>query len=130
MGSLLAEQFRKKVNSLKDPRMKNEKVPEVAYPTGFLGIDFLNVAYIPVAMNGEKFSYPSVGIVDGSYVEFIGRTGAGKSTICVQIASNIIRPFPKSCCFEDQTEAGVMDSRKCVLSGYYGDELKNRFITR
>lgn len=127
----LAEAFRKHVSRFKDPRLKEEKVPEVGYPTGYLGIDFLNGAYIHVSPDGgDTFFYPSIGLVDGSYIQLIGRSGAGKSTLAIQIAANIVRPFPDAVVFEDQTEAGTMESRKDSITGFYGMELKKRFITR
>ena len=54
-----------------------------------------------------KFQYNSLGIVDGSMVTVIGRSGCGKTTWCMQTAGNIIRPFKSSCIFMDSVDKMV-----------------------
>ena len=63
--ALLSALFREKVSKSKDYRMQNEVEQDVAYPTGFLGFDFLNGSTIHVKSDGMDFTYNSLGIVDG-----------------------------------------------------------------
>lgn len=130
MASILAQQFREQVSKHKDFRMKNETEFGIGYPTGFLGFDFKNGAVIHVKSEERNFTYYSIGIVDGSLVTVIGRSGCGKTTWVMQVAANIVRPFKTSCIFEDSIEAGVTEPRKETLSKFYGEELRKRFVSR
>lgn len=124
--TLLSAAFREQVKKTKDVSMINEQQHSIAYSTGFLGIDFLNGTILDI--NGNK--YPQVGLIDGSINAIIARSGAGKSTICVQWASNIVRPFPTACVYMDNAESGFLLSRAMQLSGFSQEEFKNRFILR
>lgn len=130
--SLLAKMFRDTVKSYKDIAMTNEKVADVGYSTGFPNFDMRNASVVHVK-NEEKgldYKYYLVGISDGSITTIIGRSGCGKSTFTYQVAANIIRPFKTSCIYADEIESGMQDSRKETLTGFMGEELKERIITR
>ena len=126
----LATLFRQKVNSLKDYRMKNEIEQNVSYPTGFLGFDYLNGTIIHVKSDDMDFTYNSVGIVDGSMVTVIGRTGCGKTTWIMQSSGDIVRPFPTSCIYHDDIEGGIVQSRKEMLLKMNGKVLAEHYIAR
>ena len=131
--TLLSDMFRQEVSKSKDMSMSVEATTDVGYPTGFANFDFMN-GYIQTVNNESKNiheEYYSLGIANGSFVMVIGRSGCGKSTFCEQIAANIIRPFKSSCIFEDSTESlSATWQRREMLTGYYGDELKQRYIIR
>ena len=120
--SLLASRFREEVSKNKDFRMKNEVEVDVAYPSGFLSFDFLNGTVVHVKSKEKQFSYNSIGIVDGSMVTVIGRSGCGKTTWIMQTSANIVRPFEKSCIFHDDIEGGIVQSRKEHLMKKSGEE--------
>ena len=130
--SLLSDMFREKVSKM-GYDMRNEAVPAIGYPTGFLNFDYLN-GYIATEKNPETEEYEeyyNLGIEDGSYVSFIANTGVGKSTLVCQIAANIARRFETTTIFEDMIEAtGMNDSRRLELSKFTEDEYKKRYIIR
>lgn len=126
---LLAERFRAQMAKTKDPRME-EAVADVAYPTGFLPFDFLNGSKIHVQGNGEDYWYNSVGIIDGSSNQIIGRSGSGKTTIALQMAANIIRPFPGGLVIYEDVEGGSNVARREILTGFGPQELNDRMIYR
>ena len=128
--SLLSNLFRDKVSKDKDPRMFQESLPDFAYPTGFLTFDFMNGTTVHVKNDKMDFTYNSVGIIDGSLVTVIGRSGCGKTTWCVQSAGNIVRPFENSCIYMDSLEGGIVETRAADLIQMYGEDFKNRWITR
>lgn len=130
MSSLVADLFRSKMNTLKDPRMKKEAEPDYSYPTGFLTFDFMNGTVVHVKKDDMQFSYNSIGIVDGSMVTVIGRSSSGKTTWCVQCAGNIIRQYKSSCIWMDSVEGGIVDTRAQALLKMYGEEFKDRWIPR
>lgn len=128
---LLATKFREKTSKEKDVRMKKEAEQDVSYSTGFLSFDFMNGTVVHVnKKDGTKYQYNSIGIVDGSMVMVIGRSGCGKTTFIMQSASNIIKPFKTSCIFHDDIEGGITKSRKEKLTGLHGKELNERYISR
>lgn len=131
MGSLLADRFRAAMAKSKNPKME-EAVADVMYPTGFLPFDFLNGYRVHVqnSHTGEDYWYTNVGIVDGSSNMFIGRTGSGKTTIALQMAANIVRPFPNAVIFYDDIEGGSNDARREVLTNFSPEEAQDRIIYR
>lgn len=127
---LLADRFRAQMAKTKDPRM-NEAEADVLYSTGFLPIDFLNGYKAHVKKpNGEEYWYNATGIVDGSSTNFIGRPSSGKTTIAVQMAANIIRPFPDAVMFYDDIEGGSNAARREILTQFSPTEIDQRVIYR
>lgn len=130
MAGTLAQRFRDAVSKHKDTRMKEESEASVGYSTGFLNFDFMNGTVVHVKSEERNFSYYSVGIQDGCLVMLIGRSGCGKTTWAVQTASNIVRNYPSACIFHDDIEGGLTEYRKELLSGFHGDELQSKYISR
>lgn len=124
--TLLATAFREQAKKTKNPAQINEMQHSVAYPFGFLTLDFLNGHIVEI---GDKL-YPQVGVVDGSINAIISRSGGGKTTFAIQGAGNIIRPFKTSCVFFDAAEVGTVLGRAMDLSGLDPYEFKDRFIIR
>lgn len=126
---LLADRFRAQMAKTKDPRME-EANADVLYPTGFLPFDFLNGYRVHVKSETEDFWYNSVGIVDGSSVSFAGRPGSGKTTVALQMAANIVRPFPEATIFFDDIEGGSNATRRELLTHFTPEEAEQRIIYR
>lgn len=122
----LSKAFRRSIDDKKDVKMQ-EAVFDVAYPSGFLSIDFLNGSIVKVNNNSK---YYSVGVIDGASITFIGRAGCGKTTLATQIGAEIIRPFPNACMFYDDIEGGSNGSRRAVLTKFSNDEINDRIIYR
>lgn len=122
----LSKVFRKSIDDKKDVKMR-EAVFDVAYPSGFLSIDFLNGSIVKVNNNSK---YYSVGVIDGASITFIGRAGCGKTTLATQMGAEIIRPFPNACMFYDDIEGGSNGSRRAVLTKFSNDEINDRIIYR
>lgn len=127
-----ADQFRTVVSKEKDPRKKREAEPDVAYPTGFLAFDFLNgvKVYYKKKDEEEYRSYNSIGIVDGSMVMIVGRSGCGKTTFAIQTAGNIVKRYDTSTIFHDDIEGGIVLTRKQQLLDLYGEEFNSRYVAR
>ena len=126
----LSDRFRQAVSKHKDYRMKAESGASISYSTGFLNFDFINGTVVHVRSKERNFNYYSTGIQDGSLVCFIGRSGCGKTTFAVQVAANIVRPFATGCIFHDDIEGGIDPNRKELLSGFHGDILDQKYISR
>lgn len=129
--SLLISNFRKDMAKRKDIRMSSEAEFSVGYPTGFLSFDFQNGTKVRVEKeDGTNFVYNSIGIVDGSMVSCVGRSGCGKTTFVMQVAGNIIRNFPNSGIIHEDIEGGISDMRKRQLLKMTEDEFEHRYICR
>ena len=129
--SILADQFREKVNKMKDYNMKVESESNVGYPSGFLSFDFKNGAIIHGKnTKGGNSPYYSIGITDGSMVMIIGRSGSGKTTWAIQSAANIVRKYNTSCIYHDDIESGVSKGRMKQLTKFNPQELKDKYIHR
>ena len=128
---LLAQRFREEMRKSKDPRMA-EASGDVLYPTGFPHLDYLNGYKVHVhPKNGEPFTYNAVGLVDGTSIEIIGRTGSGKTTFAWQVAGYIAHLFPDNVdIFADDIEAGSNMSRREILLKFAGEDLDNKLIYR
>lgn len=121
---LLSSLFRQAFG--KDPKMQ-EAVFDVAYPTGFLALDFLNGTIVKVKSESK---YYSVGITDGTSVTLIGRPGCGKTSLALQMGAEIIRPFPNAAMFYDDIEGGSNGTRRQILTKFSDDEISDRIIYR
>lgn len=132
MGSLLSDDFRKIVAKDKDLRMSAEAKPDIGYSTGFPSYDAITSYPIYIDNNDLDIhvKYNCCGITDGTLNGVIGKTGTGKSSFALQVGANIIRPFRTSCMFEDSIEGGVTDARREILTGFTGNEYKERLIIR
>ena len=128
---LLADRFRAEMLKTKDPRME-EASADVLYPTGFLSFDYLNGYKVHVHndLNDDDFFYNAVGIVDGSSNTIIGRSGSGKTTMALQMAANIVRPFPGAVIFYDDIESGSNSANREILTHFGPDEISDRIIYR
>ena len=126
---LLADRFRAQMAKTKDPRME-EANADVLYPTGFLPFDFLNGYRVHVKSDTQDFWYNAVGIVDGSSVSLAGRSGSGKTTAAIQMAANIVRPFPEATIFFDDIEGGSNATRRELLTHFTPEECQQRIIYR
>ena len=127
--SKLLDAFRNEIKKSKD-KGNSEASGDAMYPTGFLNFDYLNGTRIFVRSNNINMDYTSIGILDGTAVQLIGRTHCGKTTFAVQMAANIIRPFKTSCIFHDDIEGGCNSRRYEILTKFTQEQLAERYIYR
>lgn len=75
-----------------------EVTTPVAYPSGFITLDYLNGQKIQVFDENDEIEmeYDSVGFVDGTMTTVIADPGLGKTTLTEQIAVNICSQFEES----------------------------------
>lgn len=128
--SIILNRFRENLSKMKDYNIKQEASFEIQYPTGFLNFDFMNGNKVRVNSEDRNLEYYSVGVPDGCMMSIIGRSGCGKTTFAVQIASNIIRPFENGFICHEDIEGGINDLRMEELTGFHGDEFSERYIRR
>ena len=132
----LIKKFDAAIEKSKVKGAANEASFDVAYSTGFTGLDMLNGQRIFV--NNDEldlhFSYISGGLLDGSTNSIISRSGVGKSTISLQIGSAIVLPFIRAgfdCnLFIDDIEKSLNQARREFLLGMTEDEINEHVKIR
>lgn len=72
---------------------KTQTMP--SYPTGFYNLDHYNGYFLDSFDQDDNIvqTTPMTGIVGGSFVTIIGKSGVAKTTAAIQMATNIVKPF-------------------------------------
>lgn len=104
----------------------------VAYKTGFPVLDYKMGFNVNVFGKDGKVQevYPAIGITTGSIVTIIGRTHVGKSSIAIQIASNIVRQFKSGSVVHYDLEGGTNMTRISTLSKFTPTQLEDKYVLR
>lgn len=105
----------------------------VGYKTGFPGIDYGMGFTVNVFDKDGNFdhSYPSLGVATGSIVTIIGKSHTGKTTLAIQMASNIVRSFDNGVVMHYDLEGGTNMTRVGILSKFTPQEMKEgKYILR
>lgn len=128
--NLLMEALR---SNPKTGEMFNSNAMSISYKTGFPTLDYTMGTMINVFDDDGniKDTYPSLGIQGGSYVTIAGKSATGKTTIAMQIASNIVRPFDSGCVIHYDIERSTTQTRVNTLSRFSINEIKDgKYILR
>lgn len=119
------------LSKTKDSSVNRKAESDIQYPTGFLPLDYKNGHRVTViGADGNKYTYDSIGILDGTLNMFIGRSGCGKSTMTYQVGAEIIRPFDHGLMFIDLLEGGMLEDRGCALTRFTKEEFRSRVKIR
>lgn len=114
-----------KVRSTLGKDLPRESKTQYSFKTGIDVIDYRN-GYL---VTSDKIkSYYSVGIPEGTYVLFIGRSGSGKTTIALQIAANIVKPYENGAIFHYDIEAATTRERFKQISRWTDDEIDEKYV--
>lgn len=98
-----------------------------AYKTGFPILDYAMGFNVNVFNKEGKldYTYPALGITAGSIVTIIGKTHVGKTTLAIQIASNIVRPYPNGTVMHFDLEGGTNLTRISTISRFTPNEMED-----
>lgn len=103
----------------------------ISYKTGFPTLDYkLGHRVFVRDDKGEETSYLNLGITSGSYVCFMGKPGGAKTSMAVQIASNIVRPFDCGFVIHIDCEGATDYTRVQSLSKYPLDMIHSKYLLR
>ena len=104
----------------------------VAYKTGFPVMDYAMGFVVNVFGNDGTVqdTYKAIGITTGSIVTIVGKTHVGKTTMAIQMAANIVRPFAAGSVLHYDLEGGTNMTRISTLSKFSASELQNKYILR
>ena len=101
----------------------------VSYSTGITVLDYANGFWNEtVDEDGNKIYVPMIGLQGGSMVSIIGSTGAGKTTLAIQIGWNIVKRFEDGMLFAVDCEKTMTRQRITNLVGADYDEPRIRLV--
>lgn len=124
MPNFLMEALRE--NNQKDHAFDNDSVI-ISYKTGFPSVDYFLGYKVNVHNENDEIvdQYNSIGISSGCYVTLIGKPSTGKTTIAIQIASNIVRPFESGSVIHYDLEKAMNFTRIQNLSRFTMREIED-----
>ncbi len=103
----------------------------ISYKTGFPTLDYrLGHRVYVTDDDGNQTSYLNLGITSGSYVCLMGKPGGAKTSMAVQIAANIVRPFDCGMVVHIDCEGATDYTRVQSLSKYPLHMLRDKYMLR
>lgn len=105
----------------------------VVYRTGFLPLDYRNGYMLEIRDMKDKLvdMIPSVGLVGGTFVTVIGKSGVAKTTWSVQAAYNMVKDFPDNAfVIHYDLEQATNYTRVRNITGASSIELQDKYIIR
>lgn len=106
-----------------------EIVTPLAYPTGFMALDYCNGQLVEVLDDNDYITetYDSVGLVGGTMTTFIADSGLGKTSSAQQMAVNIISPFEDAFVIHEDIEQAGHANRVYHISNKKARWLKDHY---
>lgn len=104
----------------------------VSYPTGFTPFDFRNGYKVQARDMEDKLinEYYSLGLVGGSFVTVIGKSGTAKTTWCIQSAFNIVKKFDAGMVVHYDLEKALSYTRIKAVTKATNQQLDQKYILK
>jgi energy-coupling factor transporter ATP-binding protein EcfA2 len=94
-----------------------------SYSTGFAGLDYRN-GYI------DEQNDLQLGFEGGKFIMFIGKSGVGKTTLALQVAANMVRPFENGALIHLDYERATNPKRFRTIVGWTKAEVDAKYDHR
>ena len=100
---------------------------DISYRTGFMLLDYPMGYYVNIfdKENNIVDRYAALGIMGGTIVSIIGRAHTGKTTLAIQLGSNIVRPFPSGSVIHFDLEGGSNKTRLSNVSKFVPSDIRD-----
>ena len=104
----------------------------ITYRTGYTPLDYRNGYWVEVRDMDDNVveRYPSLGIVGGSFITLVGKSGVAKTTAAVQFAANIVRPFDAGLVEHFDLEQALTYTRIRQLTSMTQQQLTDKYILK
>jgi RecA/RadA recombinase len=104
----------------------------ISYPTRFANLDYRNGYMVQVRDLQDQLieEYPSVGMVGGSFVTIVGRSGTAKTTAAVQWGMNIVSPFDSGFVQHYDLEQALTYTRIKNITGATQSQLDEKYVLK
>ena len=119
-----------------DKSTRNLFVPStmsMGYPTRLAPMLDYMLGYNVHVYDGSEYveTYPSLGVKDGSIVEIVGKSSTAKTTMAIQIASNIVRKYEQGVVIHYDIERAMNYTRIASLSRFTMPQISSgKYILR
>ena len=119
-----------------DKSKRNLFVPStmsMGYPTRLAPMLDYMLGYNVHVYDGSEYveTYPSLGVKDGSIVEIVGKSSTAKTTMAIQIASNIVRKYEQGVVIHYDIERAMNYTRIASLSRFTMPQISSgKYILR
>lgn len=104
----------------------------VAYSTGFLPLDFRNGCIVESRNDDNEIisERASTGVVGGSFITTVGKSGVAKTTLMIQIGANMVKHHENAFFMIYDLEQSLTLTRIKNITGYTQRELKEKIVLR
>lgn len=123
--SLLSKRYNEVLKKDKED-LDTSSVIEATFPTGFDVIDYSDASTYFDDETG-KIGW-DLGMTEGTYALFIGKSGTGKSTSALQMAINIVDPYENGMIRHYDAERALKRQRVKNLSGWSDKTMDEKFV--
>ncbi len=124
---LLSQSYNEEVKKSKHADLFEKARTPFAYSTGLDLLDHMNGKWIDV--RGDK-GYYSLGVDEGTYIMLIGKSGTSKTSIALQMASNIIKGYDEGMIYLDDIEGATDETRIHNITKMSYDEIDEKVVRR
>lgn len=122
---------------LREQQGKNEdffdsSTMNICYKTGVAELDYrLGYMVNVFSETGEIVEqYPALGVTCGTNVMTIGKSGTAKTSMLLQWAANIVRPFPQGSIVHFDLEQAMTLARAMILTKFGIHDMKHRYLLK
>lgn len=128
----MANPLLKQLQSSDKKGLFNKTQTAITYGTGFAPFDFRNGYMVEVHDDDDNLvkSYPSTGIVGGSFNTVIGKSGVAKTTWVVQAAANIVKPYAAGFVQHFDLEQALTYTRIRNITGFSQMQMRDKYILK
>lgn len=104
----------------------------ISYGTGLYPLDYRNGYMIQVRDLDERLvkEYPALGMVGGTFITLVSKSGVGKTTLASQIAANIVRPYENAFVQHYDIEQTSNYTRIKNITGLTQSQLVDKYILK
>lgn len=104
----------------------------ISYPTGFPTFDYRNGYLVQVRDLSETLvtEYPALGLVGGTFITLISKSGVGKTTLAAQLSANIVKNFDNAFVMHYDLEQTLSYTRIKNITKLKQQELLDKYVLK
>lgn len=115
----------------KNPKMFESTTTQPMYATGHFPLDYANGYLMEIRdeKTGEvKGHQRMLGVMGGSIITVIGRSGVAKTTFCIQATGEILETYPNSYCVHKDGETSTNWNRILSVTNVDPAKIREKYV--